>query len=116
VLFLLARAGGVWWLLSRFWVVFGAGPWLQMSERAGCKASDFKGDDGWSLRSVLPHGGRSVSRPGSGSSMRLIGGVVGGRMAFELGSVMEPDSRRFVAFTSTLVEARFDEEVRDIEL
>jgi hypothetical protein len=87
-----------------------------MSGRAGCKASGFKGVDGWSLRSVLPYGGGFVSRPGSGSSVRLIGGVVGGRMAFELGAVMEPDSRRFVAFTSTLVESRFDEEVRDIEL
>jgi hypothetical protein len=65
--------------------------------------------------SCLTEGG-FVSRPGSGSSVRLIGGVVGGRMAFELGSVMEPDSRRFVAFTSTLAEACLDEEVGDIEL
>jgi hypothetical protein len=37
-------------------------------------------------------------------------------MDFGLGSVMEPDPLRFVAFTSTLAEACFDEEVGDIEL
>jgi hypothetical protein len=57
-----------------------------------------------------------VSRPSSGCPVQRIGGVLGGRMDFGLGSLMEPDPLRFVAFTSTLAEACFEEESEDVEL